>query len=125
MAQLAVLRDVFEEWLRIHEINYDFRFYTPEEWVVKEGPEHFFRGAELMLAFDNALVDWLNLGTSVPDELQDLAVRFGYYDELGHARKMGFYAIENSEPHSSYLLAQRSSIRVRFRCHREYFNFSL
>jgi hypothetical protein len=96
--QLDVLREVFEEWLRIHEINYDFRFYTPEEWVIKEGPDHLLQGAELMLAFDNALVDWLNLGTNVPDELQDLAEGFGYYYELGHAWNMGFYPIEKWQP---------------------------
>jgi hypothetical protein len=87
--QLDVLREVFEEWLRIHEINYDFRFYTPEEWAAKEGADHLLQGAELMLAFDNDLVNWLNLGTSVPDELQDLSEGFGYYYELGHAWNMG------------------------------------
>jgi hypothetical protein len=33
-AQLDVMREVFEEWLRIHKINYDFWFYTPAEWAV-------------------------------------------------------------------------------------------
>ena len=98
MRQLDVLREVFEEWLRIHEINYDFRFYTPEEWAAKEGSDHLLQGAELMLAFDNALVGWLSLGTSVPDELMELAEGFGYFYELGHAWNMGFYALENSPP---------------------------
>jgi hypothetical protein len=78
-AQLDVLREVFEEWLRIHEINYDFCFYTPEEWAVKEGPDHPLQDSELILAFNNSLVAWLNYGTGIDDELQELAAGFGYY----------------------------------------------
>jgi hypothetical protein len=97
-AQLDVLREVFEEWLRIHEINYDFRFYTPAEWAAKEGPDHLLQGAELMLAFDNSLVTWLNYGTGIDDELQDLAAGFGYYYELGHAWNLGFYPTDDWQP---------------------------
>ncbi|MCW5981249.1 MAG: hypothetical protein KIT09_24410 [Bryobacteraceae bacterium] len=94
-AQLAVLREVFEEWLCIHEIDYDYRFYTPDEWEQHEGPENLLKGAELVLTFENDLFLWMNYGTSVPDELQDLAEGFGYYFELGHAWNMGFYPIED------------------------------
>jgi hypothetical protein len=97
-AQLDVLREVFEEWFRIHEINYDFRFYTPEEWAVKEGPSHLLQGAELILVFENDLYTWMNYGTDVPDELQELAEGFGYYYEQGHAWNMGFYPTEDWQP---------------------------
>jgi len=93
--QLAVLREVFEEWLCIHEIDFDYRFYNSEEWAQKEGPEHLLQGAELILTFENDLFNWMNYGTSVPDELQDLAEGFGYYYELGNAWNMGFYPLEN------------------------------
>jgi hypothetical protein len=94
-AQIEVLREVFEEWLRIHEVNYDVWFYTPAEWEVKEGPDHLLKRAELMIAFDNRLTTWMNFGTSVPDELQELAEGFGYYYELGHHWNMGFYPIDD------------------------------
>lgn len=97
-AQLDVLREVFEEWLRIHEINYDFWFYTPAEWAAKEGPDHLLQGAELILAFENSLVSWLNYGTGIDDELQDLAAGFGYYFELGHAWNLGFYPTDDWQP---------------------------
>lgn len=97
-AQLDVMREVFEEWLRINGINYDFWFYTPEEWAAKEGPDHLLQGAELILAFDNSLVTWLNYGTGVNDELQELAEGFGYYYELGHHWNMGFYPVDDWQP---------------------------
>jgi hypothetical protein len=53
-AQLDVLREVSEEWLRIHEIDYDCWFYTPEEWAAQEGPNQLLQGAELILAFADA-----------------------------------------------------------------------
>lgn len=96
--QLAVLREVFEEWLCIHEIDYDYHFYTPEEWAQKEGSDRLLQGADLVLTFENDLYTWMNYGTSVPDELQDLAEGFGYYYELGHAWSMGFYLIDNWPP---------------------------
>jgi len=97
-AQLDILREVFEEWFRIHEINYDFRFYTPEEWAAKEGPNHLLQGAELILVFENDLYAWMNYGTDAPDELQELAEGFGYYYEQGHAWNMGFYPTDDWQP---------------------------
>jgi hypothetical protein len=96
--QLEVMREVLEEWMRIYEIDNDFWFYTPTEWTVKEGPDHLLQGAELMLAFENSLVSWLNYGTGIEDELQELIEGFGYYYELGHHWNMGFYPLDDWKP---------------------------
>ena len=97
-AQLSVMREVLEEWMRIYQIDFDFWFYTPHEWTIKEGSDHLLQGADLVLAFENSLVAWLNEGTSIDDELQELVEGFGYYYELGNHWNMGFYPLDDWKP---------------------------
>jgi len=109
--QLEVMREVLEEWMRIYEIDYDFWFYTPAEWAIKEGPDHLLQGAELMLAFENSLVSWLNYGTGIEDELQELVEGFGYYYELGHHWNMGFYPVDDWQPLPSPSMPYREKLK--------------
>src|SRR5581483_7909954 len=78
-AQIEVLGEVFTGWLRIHDLDYDYRIYSADEWVQREGPNNCLRGAELILVFENSLVRFLEDGSGIHDELQDLAEGFGYY----------------------------------------------
>ncbi|HZR03803.1 MAG TPA: hypothetical protein VFA81_11585 [Burkholderiales bacterium] len=94
-AQIEVLGEVFTEWLRIHDLDYDYRIYSADEWVQREGPNNCLRGAELILVFENSLVRFLEDGSGIHDELQDLAEGFGYYFERGELWSIGFYPIEN------------------------------
>lgn len=97
--QIEILREVFEEWLRVHDLDYDYSVYTRDEWLARG--ETIFGSdpttcAELVIAFDNQLVDILNYTGQweVEDELQDLASGFGYYFELGHHWNIGFYPLD-------------------------------
>jgi hypothetical protein len=96
--QIAVLREVFEEWLRIHELDYDFRFYTRDEWLARG--EQVVKGAELVLAFDNELVSMMNFtgAYEIEEELQELAGGFGYYFEFGNHWNIGFYLLDDWPP---------------------------
>lgn len=93
-AQIEVLSEVFEEWLRSHDLDYDYWIYTHEEWA-RRG-EEVLSGAELVIAFENQLVPILNYTGpwQVEEELQDLAGGFGYYFEMGHHWNIGFYPLE-------------------------------
>lgn len=99
-AQIDVLREVFVEWLMLHEFDYDFWIYTQAEWSAREGDENYLKGAELIIAFDNSLYEYFNYPQkySVEDELQDLAAGFGYYFEFGHHWNIGFYPLEGWPP---------------------------
>lgn len=99
-AQIDTLREVFIEWLRMHELDYDFWVYTQAEWAKKEGQENYLKGAELIIAFENQLYQHFNYpgGYNVEDELQDLAAGFGYWFEFGHHWNIGFYPIKDWPP---------------------------
>lgn len=97
-AQIEVLREVFEEWLRIHDLDYDYQIYTCDEW--KARGENVITGAELIIAFENQLIDILNWSGpwEVEEELQELASGFGYYFEMGHHWNIGFYPLDDWVP---------------------------
>ncbi len=90
-AQIDILKEAFEEWLQIHDLDYDFWIYTGDEWRARG--EKVLQGAEAVIAFENQLVSILNYTGpwDVEDELQDLAGGFGYYFEMGHHWNIGFY----------------------------------
>lgn len=115
-AQLDVLREVFEEWLQTHELDYDYWVYTKSEWEAKEGEDNVLKGAELVFAFENDLVRLFHFDglTDIEDELQDLAEGFGYYFEHGNVWNFGFYPLEEwselppeSTPYSDLLRDRR------------------
>ena len=93
-AQIEVLREVFEEWLRVHDLDYNYWVYTQAEWRARG--ETVITGAELVIAFENQLVSILSYSGpwEVEDELQDLAAGFGYYFEFGHHWNIGFYPLD-------------------------------
>jgi len=97
-AQIEILSDVFEEWLRIHDLDYDYWIYTQDEWI--DRGEETLKGAELIIAFENQLVSILNFTGpwEFEDELQDLAGGFGYYFEMGHHWNIGFYPLDAWPP---------------------------
>jgi hypothetical protein len=117
-ARIDILREVFIEWLRMHELDYDFWIYTQDEWAKKEGQENYLKGAELIIAFENQLYEHFNypvdrgeiaglgipagqshpLSYDVEGELQDLAAGFGYWFEFGHHWNIGFYPVEDWPP---------------------------
>jgi hypothetical protein len=77
--QIDILKEVFEEWLQIHDLDYEFWIYTGDEW--RERGETILEGARAVIAFENQLVNLLNFSIApwyVEDELQDLAGGFGY-----------------------------------------------
>jgi hypothetical protein len=92
--QIVILKEVFEEWLQIHELDYDFWIYSGDEW--KARGEAVLRGAEAVLAFENPLLTILNFTGpwNIEDELQNLAGGFGYYFEMGNHWNLGFYPVE-------------------------------
>jgi hypothetical protein len=96
--QIDILKEVFEEWLQIHDFDYDFWIYTGEEWRARG--ETILRNAELVIAFENQLLEILNFTGpwDIEDELQDLAHGFGYYFEKGHIWNIGFYPLDKFEP---------------------------
>lgn len=98
--QLDLLKEVFVEWLRMYDADYDFCFYTQEEWTRREGPDHFFQDAELVVTFENALYSWLNYpgDRDVATELTDLAAGFGYWYEQGHSWSLGFIKYDDWPP---------------------------
>ena len=99
-AQVDVLREVFIEWLRMHELDYDFWIYTQDEWTKREGEENYLKGAELIIAFENQLYTLFNSPGEydVEGELQDLAAGFGYWFEFGHHWNIGFYPFDDWAP---------------------------
>src|ERR1700730_15137070 len=98
-AQIEVLREVFVEWLAMHDMDYSVWIYTQAEWTEREGEDNFLKGAELIIAFENDLYAHFNYGDgTVEDELQDLAAGFGYWFEFGHHWNIGFYAFEDWPP---------------------------
>jgi hypothetical protein len=102
--QIDILKEVFEEWLQIHDLDYDFWIFSGDEWRARG--EELLQKAELVIAFENQLVSILNYTGpwDVEDELQDLAHGFGYYFEIGHTWNIGFYPLDKVEalpPHST------------------------
>jgi hypothetical protein len=97
-AQIEILREVFEEWLRIHNLNYSYWIYSRDEWL--DRGVTLLTGAELIIAFENQLVDILNWTGpwEIEEELQDLANGFGYYFEMGNHWNIGFYPLEDWAP---------------------------
>ncbi len=97
-AQIEILNEVFKEWLRIHDLDYDYWIYTRDEWLGRG--EEIFKCAELIIAFDNQLIDILNYTGpwEIEEELQDLAGGFGYYFEMGNHWNIGFYPLEDWPP---------------------------
>jgi hypothetical protein len=77
--QIDILKETFEEWLQIHDLDYDFWFYTGDQWRARD--EQVLQKAEAVFAFENQLMDILNWTGpwSIEEELQDLAGGFGYY----------------------------------------------
>ena len=56
--QIDILKEVFEEWLQIHYLDYDFWIYSGDEWRARG--EELLQKAELVIAFENQLVSILN-----------------------------------------------------------------
>lgn len=98
--QIDVLREVFVEWLRMHELDYDFWIFTRAQWAEKEGDGNYLKDAELVIAFENSLYTHFNSPGeyNIEDELQDLANGFGYYFEFGNHWNIGFYPLEEWPP---------------------------
>jgi hypothetical protein len=96
-AQIEVLREVFEEWLRIHNLDYGYSIHTRDQWRARG--ETVITDAELVIAFENQLVDILNWSGpwEIEEELQELAGGFGYYFEMGHHWNIGFYPLDEVE----------------------------
>jgi hypothetical protein len=96
--QIEVLREVFEEWLRIHNLDYDYGIYTHDEW--KAQGETVLTEAELVITFENQLMHILNWTGpwEVEEELQELANGFGYYFEMGNYWNIGFYPLDDWPP---------------------------
>lgn len=94
--QISILEEVFIEWLRIHDSDNDFYFYTQKQWVAKESSEHYLADAELVVAFEDDLFSLLHYSgdSKVEEELQELAGGFGYYFEFGNAWNIGFYPLD-------------------------------
>lgn len=90
-AEIEVLREVFLEWLTMHDMGPDFWLYTQAEWTQREGEDNLLKGAELVVALEFSL-------EHAQDELQDLAGGFGYYYEYGHHWNFGFYPLEDWPP---------------------------
>lgn len=105
--QIEILREVFEEWLLSHNLDYEFWIYTGDEWRARG--EKVLPGADVVLAFENQLVNLLErAGTwDIEDELQDLAGGFGYNYEMGQPWNIGFYPLAGIEalpsPSTPYL----------------------
>jgi hypothetical protein len=103
--QIEILKEAFEEWLQIHDLDNDFWFYTGDQWRARG--EQVLQKAEAVFAFENQLVNILNWTGpwSIEEELQDLAGGFGYYFEMGHHWNIGFYLLEGLSdlPHESTL----------------------
>jgi hypothetical protein len=95
--QIDILKEAFEEWLQIHDLDYDFWIYSGKEWRARG--ELVLQKAEAVIAFENQLVSILNFTGpwNIEDELQDLAGGFGYYFELGNHWNIGFYRVEDAE----------------------------
>lgn len=95
--QINILKEAFEEWLQIHDLDYDFWIYTGDEWRARG--EEVLQKAEAVLAFENQLVSILNYTGpwKIEDELQELAGGFGYYFEMGHHWNIGFYPLDKVE----------------------------
>jgi hypothetical protein len=98
-AKLDILKEVFEEWLQIQELDHDYWVYTSSEWEVKEGKDNILKGAELVFAFENDLVRIFHFDGNgeIEEELQDLAEGFGYYFEHGNVWNFGFYPLEDQQ----------------------------
>ena len=97
-AQIEILKEVFEEWLRIHGLDYDYWIYTPEEWKVRG--EKYLNDAGLVIILENQLFnifEFLSNG-EIEDELQDLAGGFGYYLEKAYHCMIGFYPLDEVAP---------------------------
>jgi 5-methylcytosine-specific restriction endonuclease McrA len=112
--QIDILVETFEEWLQIHDLDYDFWIFTRDEWRARG--EEVLQKAEVVLAFENQLLSILNYTGpwEIEDELQDLAHGFGYYFEMGHHWNLGFYPLDRVEalpshsvPYSQLLLHPR------------------
>jgi hypothetical protein len=95
--QIDILKEAFEEWLQIHDLDYDFWIYSGDDWRARG--EGVLQKAEAVLAFENQLVSILNYTGpwKIEDELQDLAGEFGYYFEMGYHWNIGFYPLDNVE----------------------------
>ncbi len=93
--QLDVMREVFTEWLHIHDLDHDFWFFTPEKW--NQHCEDYLSDAKLMMSFDNQLVAIFNYTGpwEVEEELQELAGGFGFWFEFGNHWNIGFYELED------------------------------
>ncbi len=97
MEQIDILKEAFEEWLQIHDLDYDFWIYSGDKWRARR--EQVLQKAEAVIAFENQLVIILNYTGpwDIEDELQDLAHGFGYYFEMGHHWNIGFYPLDKTE----------------------------
>ena len=96
-AQIAVLREVFIEWLKMHRLDHDFFICTQQEW--KARGEQVLEDADLVIAFENQLISILEFGPfEIEEELQELAGGFGYYFEIGNNWNIGFYPLDNWPP---------------------------
>lgn len=95
--QVDILKEVFTEWLQIHDLDYDFWVYSGNEWSKR--CEGVLKDAIVVIAFENQLVNLLNYSESwdVEEELQDLAAGFGFYFEMGNHWNIGFYPLTDAE----------------------------
>ena len=93
--QIEILREVFEEWLLSHNLDYEFWIYTGDEWRARG--EKVLPGADVVLAFENQLVNLLErAGTwDIEDELRiwpagsAIIMRWGSLGTLGSIRSPG------------------------------------
>jgi hypothetical protein len=97
-AQIDVLKEVFEEWMKTHDLDYDYGFYSDYEW--RERGETLLEDAELILIFENQLTSILNYTGpwEIEEELQELAGGFGYYFDHGNTWNIGFYPLDEWAP---------------------------
>lgn len=95
-----VLQDVLEEWLMIHELDYDYEFYSRHKWCEWLNNQHdLLEDAELVLLIQNQLQDFLHT-EDVWEELEDLAKGVGYQLLEGHRWGcwLGFFPVDDWRP---------------------------
>ena len=85
------LHDALNEWLIKNDLHGHSRFYSPEEWRLRDEAVH--NNASLILVFEGNLHTFIN-HTGDTFEIDDFVESFGFFYELGHSWNVGFYPID-------------------------------